>query len=278
MNWNQGARLPEIKILDTKDMPFIIINKPSGLPSAPINSQDKENALMKAAELFPQILKVKGKKEIEYGLLHRLDTVTSGLLLIATTQDFYDYMIEQQKEEKFSKYYSAKCQIKEDNWKFLEGMGEPEFSFESSKNSYLKTSDFPPPAETVIKVSSYFRHFGKNNAQTRPVTEKSSSAALKKLGKKVIYTTEVRILSVDLINKTCRVECRITKGFKHQVRCHLSWIGLPVIDDPIYNADFCKKENYSNSNKEKSESPKISFCAGKIEFFYPENKLNAYSL
>ncbi|MCR4954647.1 MAG: RNA pseudouridine synthase, partial [Treponema sp.] len=189
----------ELQFLDTKDKPFLIVNKPSGLPSAPLYSSDTKNALMMAAERFPEILKVKGKKEIEYGLLHRLDSVTSGLLLIATTQDFYDYMIEQQKEGNFAKYYTADCQIKEDNWKFLEGMGEPEFYLESCKNQSSNKQDFfPPQVGTVIKLSSYFRHFGKNNAETRPVTEKSSPAALKKIGKKEVYTTEVRIISVDL--------------------------------------------------------------------------------
>ena len=41
--------------------PYLIIDKPAGLPSAPLNENDKENAFCQAAELFPQILKVEGK-------------------------------------------------------------------------------------------------------------------------------------------------------------------------------------------------------------------------
>ena len=56
----------ELQFLDTTDKPFLIVNKPSGLPSAPLNASDSKNGLMMAAERFPEILKVKGKKEIEF--------------------------------------------------------------------------------------------------------------------------------------------------------------------------------------------------------------------
>jgi 23S rRNA-/tRNA-specific pseudouridylate synthase len=31
-----------------------------------------------------------------------------------------------------------------------------------------------------------------------------------------------------------QVVCRITEGFRHQVRCHLAWVGLPVVGDETY--------------------------------------------
>ena len=80
----------------TNSEPFVIINKPSGMPSAPLEASDKNNALCYAAKCFPEILSVNGIKNIECGLLHWLDTVTSGLILIATTLEFYDFLqIEQ---------------------------------------------------------------------------------------------------------------------------------------------------------------------------------------
>ena len=75
--------------------PFLVINKPAGLPSAPLSPDDKKNAFSQSATQFPQLLEVRGRKEIEHGLLHRLDTQTSGLLLIAATQECYDFLQEQ---------------------------------------------------------------------------------------------------------------------------------------------------------------------------------------
>ena len=27
---------------------------------------------------------------------------------------------------------------------------------------------------------------------------------------------------------------RLKRGFRHQIRCHLAWIGCPVVNDPVY--------------------------------------------
>ncbi len=249
--------MKKINFIDTKNNAFIVIDKASGLPSAPLSEDDKENALMYAAQDFPQILQVKGKKSIEYGLLHRLDTVTSGLLLVALNQDFYDYMLEEQKNGQFVKYYRAQCLIKKDNWKFLEGMQNPNITI-NVKEGFS------------FSISSFFRHYGKNNSESRPVTEDSNPAALKKVGKKEVYSTQIKIISIE--GDYCQVECKITKGFKHQVRCHLGWIGLPVVNDKLYNSDF-RKECEKDIKKAEEQ---IRFSASKIEFYYPRGDLNSY--
>ena len=67
-----------------EDENFIVCDKPAGLPSAPLNANDtKATALSQMIALCPAILSVKGKKEFEYGLVHRIDTATRGLLLAA---------------------------------------------------------------------------------------------------------------------------------------------------------------------------------------------------
>ena len=102
----------KIEFLNTpsKENPFLIISKTSGLPTAPLSAHDTNNALYLAAQTFPEILNVNGKKEVEHGLIHRIDTVTEGLILIATTQDAYENFINQQKNNNFTKFYTAICQ------------------------------------------------------------------------------------------------------------------------------------------------------------------------
>lgn len=35
--------------------------------------------------------------------------------------------------------------------------------------------------------------------------------------------------------ETLTVKATITKGYRHQVRCHLAWCGLPIVADPLYH-------------------------------------------
>ena len=230
----------KIEFLNTpsKENPFLIISKPSGLPTAPLSAQDTNNALYLAAQTFPEIFSVNGKKEIEHGLIHRIDTVTEGLILIATTQDAYENFINQQKNNNFTKFYTAICQ-KNQNKK----EGFPDFP---QQNIFYQNE---------IKIQSYFRYFGQGRKEVRPVPiESLNKTQQKKVEGTSIYTTNVKIISEQ--NDTVKVECNITKGFKHQVRCHLCWANLPIKNDPVYN-----------QNAEKSEQ--IKFYASKLQFLHP---------
>lgn len=231
----------------TENEPFVIINKPSTMPSAPIKENDDNNALYFTAKRFPEILSVSGKKTIEHGLLHRIDNVTSGLLMIATEQSFYDKMLINQKNNDFVKTYSAECNLVRNNSVILKG-------YPLEKPSYLLEKN------NVFEISSYFRFYKEGRKEVRPVTEKDSKVVLSKVENKKIYTTKVKILRIE--EKKVFVECEITQGFKHQVRCHLSWCDIPIENDCLYNC-YCD---------EKKDS--IKFKASKLSFTNPVNNKN----
>ena len=232
----------------TEEKPYLIIYKPKGLPSAPLTADDTNNAFSQTAELFPQLLNVHGKKEIEHGLLHRLDTATDGLLVIASNQECYDFLIKEQEEGRFYKTYTAECDIIPENAKELGGF-PPDLlrGASATKQSY-----------TLV---SYFRPYGPGRKEVRPVTEKSGKAALLKLGKAKSYETKIEI--IKLSEKKARAICQISQGYRHQVRCHLAWAGYPVAGDQLYNSD---KKNAEN----------LLFSATKISFEYPRGDLNSY--
>lgn len=197
--------------------PFLVLNKASGLPSAPIkNSPD--SAFTRALELYPELEKVSGRKIEEHGLVHRIDTATSGLLLIAANQDFYEWILKCQEQGRFIKSYTAFCQ---------------ELSIEDDS--------FPPLHDDVHEdliqkglamVSSKFRYFGKDRKLVRPVCPWSSPAAIKK-AEKYEYSTELRL--IEKKGAQFKFEASISRGFKHQVRCHLCWCGFPILGDADYN-------------------------------------------
>ena len=230
----------QIKLIHEPDSQkqYLIIDKPAGLPSAPLNKDDKENAFSQAAALYPQILNVQGKKSVEHGLLHRLDTATSGLMIIAATQECYDFLQEKQKQGKIIKTYTAECELQ--NKDYVEGQ--------------------------TFTIQSYFRAYGPGRKEVRPVTKDSNKAALQKVEKPVLYTTQVQIKKIDKVKNTALVECTITNGYRHQIRCHLAWYGLPIINDLVYNSQA--------KNKKSTEG--MHFCATKIQFEYPEGDLNSY--
>lgn len=203
--------------------PFLVLEKPAGVPSAPLFAGDTQNALFEAETLFPQIRSVHGKKEIEAGLLHRIDTQTRGLLLLAASKEFYDHIILSQERGEFVKTYFAECACDKENAAKLGGFP---FMPEICDTNFGQSQT----------VSSYFRFYGEGRREVRPVLEEGSKFAIKKLGAKKSYSTKIEILSCD---KNCaKIKCRIKKGFRHQVRCHLAWLGFPVLGDAIYNHDF----------------------------------------
>ena len=241
----------EIIHCPTPEKPFLVIYKPKRLPSAPLSAEDTENALAQAAAMYPEIKNVCGKKPIEYGLLHRLDTATDGLMVIAASQECYDFLMTEQREGRFIKTYSAKCNIIPDNAELLGG-------FPPQPASSLRGA---PATKQNITATSYFRPYGQGRKEVRPVTEESGKSALSKLGTKKLYTTQITISKED--EKTAIAECCITEGYRHQVRCHLAWAGFPVIGDELYNSDKKKAEN-------------LLFSATKISFEYPRGDLNSY--
>ena len=193
--------MAEIKILHkhTESEPFLVLYKPAGLPSAPLKEGD-ESALTQAIALFPELKEVKGKKEVEYGLLHRIDTATEGILLIASTQTSFDDLSLQQKNGLFEKSYLAEVEYK------------------------------GPDVKKSFTIVSKFRPFGEKGAMVKPVFEKGSTADLKKAGTK-LYSTKITI-------KGRKADCSITEGYRHQVRAHLASAGFPIKGDKLYNPQY----------------------------------------
>lgn len=235
-----------IKVISpfTEENPFLIIYKPKGLPSAPLYEGD-ESALTQAVSLFPELKKVSGLKEVEHGLVHRIDTQTQGLLLIASTQKAFDSFVEQQRNGDFTKTYRALCRK---NLCFPEGM-TPVRESEISKieNALLKNlrADFC--------VESCFRSWGKSAREVRPVFEWSSPASKKK-GGSVLYKTCITLLKNE--EGFYSAECSITRGFRHQVRTHLCAAGFPIAGDPLYDSI-------------KTDSDEYFFEASSLSFIHP---------
>jgi 23S rRNA pseudouridine1911/1915/1917 synthase len=198
---------------------FAVVYKPPRMHSAPLQNSGGDTLVDWYAAQFPPVMNLSGRRGGEGGLLHRLDFETHGLVLFAKNQPSLDFLLTQQDEGNFIKEYSAICQ-----------------KFDNAPAS------FPPPPFTVspelagAAIESFFRPFGPGRKQVRPVTDdngKARNEIAKDHGG--YYRTEI-VNVIDNIADNGRYffTVRLKRGFRHQIRCHLAWIGCPVINDPIY--------------------------------------------
>ena len=191
-----------------EDKDLLVFYKPAGLPTVPLKNGEGDTLLSECALSYPEILSPWGRNSWEGSIIHRLDTPTSGLVLSPRNKEFYDYLSFLQSEDKILKTYRAEVSEMEEK---MEGFESCPYSF--SEDGY-------------VKIVSSFRPYGPKGASVRPLLKRRK-------GDERQYETEVR--RVDENN----VECVIKRGFRHQIRCHLSWLGLPIIGDQRYGG----KEN-----------------------------------
>ena len=172
---------------------------------------------------FPGLEKLQGKRPGEGGLSQRLDYGTDGLVLLALTQKRLDAFLAQQEEGLIAKEYSALAS---------EGRGLPGFP---------RGPAFPPGG-WPLRVESAFRPFGPGGKAVRPVLEKKPGKDFI-LDRGNFYNSlveeaeELETAAPGLY----RFRVRIFRGFRHQIRCHLAWLGFPLLNDRLYGGTVLPK-------------------------------------
>jgi len=89
-----------------EDKDILVIGKPAGLVVHP-NKPNQNNTLVNGLlAYYPPINEV-GEDPLRPGIVHRLDKDTSGLLIVAKTNQTFKYLKEQFKQRKIKKKYLA---------------------------------------------------------------------------------------------------------------------------------------------------------------------------
>ena len=90
-----------------EDDDLMVINKPAGLIVHRANERDvNPNVVDGILKLYPSIIEV-GDDPSRPGIVHRLDKDVSGLMVIAKTQEPFEFLKEQFKERTIEKFYLA---------------------------------------------------------------------------------------------------------------------------------------------------------------------------
>lgn len=184
---------------------YAVCFKPTGMPTAPLKPNEPNTLLYFFLQQRPAAQEVRGgKKFIEHGLLHRLDTATTGLVMIAKRPQAYIALCTLHDKLYISKKYLAYCDGREFKGVIHEG--------------------------SIIQ--SKFRPFGPGGKKVKPVfvadrTYKNTKGA--------IYSSQVLSMENYISDSVKKVTVCLTKGYRHQVRTHLASCQLPILGDRLYN-------------------------------------------
>ena len=180
---------------------FLVVYKPPRMHSTPLPGSAQADTLAGwCAARFPETADLGGRRAGEGGLLHRLDYETQGLLLVARTQTGMESLLEQQRAGKIAKEYTALAQAATARL--------PGFSLQRPEG---------------MRIQSAFRPYGPGRKAVRPVPEGEQ------------YLTEI-LHARPAAGGLTLFRIRIVRGFRHQIRCHLAWLGMPIVNDSLYGA------------------------------------------
>jgi len=191
----------DIPVLYADDA-VVVVDKPAGLPSHALRAAERETVANFLLARFPEMRSI-GKTEGEAGLVHRLDTGTSGVLLAARTSGAYAELRRQFSEAEILKEYLA-----------------------------LVVGDVATPGEIRTALAHDRRHRGRmrvcpDAAQAKALRARPAVTRYRPLQR----TGRLTLLAVE-----------IPTGVMHQIRAHLASIGHPIVGDALYGGSSAPRQ------------------------------------
>jgi len=173
----------------------VVIDKPAGQPSAPLEPGEKGTAANGLVARFPEMATI-GFSPREPGLCHRLDTDTSGLLLAARTIEAFTTLTGGLRERKIDKRYLLLC----------------------------AEADLPDTGSIDIPIAPHPKDRRRVLACLHPrdVARENPRPA----------TTTFKVLSRH--GEVALVEAVAARALRHQIRAHFAAIDHPLYGDALY--------------------------------------------
>jgi 23S rRNA pseudouridine1911/1915/1917 synthase len=201
-------------IAETNDL--FAVNKPAGLIVHGDGRTQEPSVAQWLGAKYPNLRGVggdwvspQGEHVALNGVVHRLDRTTSGVLLVAKTQETFDYLREEFKARRVEKRYLA----------YVHGHMEAE---QGTIVAEIMRSSEPPK---------------KWYARSCDVSEKRAAITEWKVLKKLTDpATGAPVSYLELTPKT---------GRTHQIRVHLAAIDHPILADRLYAPDRSSLLNFT---------------------------------
>ncbi len=177
---------------------WVIVDKPAGQASAPLRGGETGTLANAIVGHYPETAGI-GHSPREPGLLHRLDTQTSGVLLIARNKLSWDELTVALRAGDIEKRYLLLCKE--------EGLPD-EGSIE------IPIANHPKDSRRVYPC-----------IHPRDVMRNAPRPAL------THYSVKERSKGIAL------VEVSVARAIRHQIRAHFSATGFPLLGDVLYGGD-----------------------------------------
>ncbi len=146
--WEEGI-MPEV-VFDNES--YLVINKPTGLVVHP-GTGNWDNTLVNI--LVAKKYNLSMKETMRPGIVHRIDKNTSGLLIIAKTDEFHHYITKQFAEGKVTKIYEL---ITDGKYKKPRGIVDVPIGRDQNNRKIMKaTLENSKPAKSIFNVLESFK-------------------------------------------------------------------------------------------------------------------------
>lgn len=198
---------PDAPATPTPDAPLVVrleradvlvVDKPAGIPTAPLRQGEIGTLANALVGHYPELAGI-GYGPREPGLLHRLDTGTSGLVVVARTQPIFETLREALRDGKLHKKYLIIC---------------AEEGLPDSGVIEHPLANHPKDEKRVLAC-----------VHPRDVMRYRPRPA----------HTEFRVISRH--GKWALVEAIAHKALRHQIRAHFESIEHPLAGDVLYGGE-----------------------------------------
>jgi len=222
-----------------EDKDLIVVVKPANIATESANVRQKDMIDEIRNHLLKEDTNIKSKKEAPYiGLIHRLDQPVEGILVFAKNKQAASKLSMQLQDRSMDKYYIA----------IVEGIVDPK------ENTVSIASDDNGLTDEAHRLVNFIY---KDKKENKAIITDSAKSDLK--GQVQRAELSYKLISYDNEKKRSRLEIHLVTGRFHQIRCQLSAIGHPIINDSKYNYSGQKDSSYKG----------IALCAYKLSFIHP---------
>ena len=253
---------PKVRFTIVYEDDFLIaLNKPAGVVTLPGKKHLYDSLLNGAFVHWGKKLQNLGKKR-DFGLLHRLDRGTSGIVLIALQAETYDAL---------RKLFETR-QIKKSYWAVVAGVIHPSQGQCTVPIAEIKKDG----RKQALLVSKLKNQKGQNSHQK--THSKTQTKSVKRT-----YQNQIKTIKAQDASTTYRViesqkspyglsslvHCEPKTGRLHQIRIHMTALGSYVLGD----FDYAGKTQLNQFMKSIARK-QLALHAGKVEFIHPMTNKN----
>ena len=193
------------------DDALLAYDKPADMPVQPLTHSETGTLMNGVVAHHPEVASV-GDQPLMAGALHRIDAGTSGLVLVARTQQAFDSMRDQFAAQTVEKTYLA----------MVEGAVAVGGTLE---NDLAHTPGLP-----YCKMGEW-RSMRVTEAERAKLKPLHAVTKYRPIGRSMLQNQELTLLEVTIFT-----------GVTHQIRAQLALAGMHIVNDRLYGAFAVENE------------------------------------